>query len=480
MHLPGRVKTVQPSPFNALRTDTLWSSIKWHLPLILVLVGLLFYTQPAFATVKPAKKDLYRLTEQVADEMGLDRQLLKALVMTESSYNPNTVSKTGAMGLMQLMPLTAKDMGVANPYDPEQNLRGGAKYLKMLLKRFDSLVLALAAYNAGPGNVERYGTIPPFAQTRRYVQKVLTHYGKFRQAELALKKKKGTEALGSWDLALADLAVLSREIERMDKLSRKQAAKKVPKKAQQVATTPKAWQRTMSNPEPPRHLPAPSEPISLVDGLVTFQKLDGVGQRKIQVNVPTKASVSDSREARRTKRLAQERARIEARRAQLESRKRVQALKRKKQLEALAERRAKTAALREANRARAQRLSLKAKQKAYLAAQQRMGLSRAGAPAKRESIKLTEPTRKQVAPIQVGKDDGQSLRSYRKADGSLVFTTQPPTEQERQEDKSANVVTLPSVKPAKSNGRTLGDYQRRQRSPSMPSKREGIHIRGSS
>jgi soluble lytic murein transglycosylase-like protein len=98
--------------------------------------------------------------------------LLVAVVRAESNFDPAAVSRAGAAGLTQLMPATAADRGVANVFDPVQNLEGGAGYLRAMLDRFDSLTLALAAYNAGPATVDRYQGIPPYRETRNYVRKV--------------------------------------------------------------------------------------------------------------------------------------------------------------------------------------------------------------------------------------------------------------------------------------------------------------------
>ena len=124
------------------------------------------------------------LVEEAASQNRLDPALLHALITTESGYNPRAVSAKGAIGLMQLMPDTARRYGVSNVFDPSQNIHAGAHYLSDLLKLFNQdLNLALAAYNAGENAVIRYGNhIPPYRETVAYVPKVLSHYRKFRMA----------------------------------------------------------------------------------------------------------------------------------------------------------------------------------------------------------------------------------------------------------------------------------------------------------
>jgi len=118
-----------------------------------------------------------RLIDDAAQRLSLRRELLHAVVQAESAYDPDAYSRAGAVGLMQLMPDTAQRYGVSNSWDPKENVDGGARYLHDLLDRFDqNLRLALAAYNAGEGAVEKYGNqVPPFPETERYVKKVLAN-----------------------------------------------------------------------------------------------------------------------------------------------------------------------------------------------------------------------------------------------------------------------------------------------------------------
>jgi len=114
------------------------------------------------------------IAEHAADN-GVDAGLVRAVIQAESAFNPRARSIKGAMGLMQLMPATAAEYGVDNPYDPVQNIRGGVAYLRALLTKYsDNQELALAAYNAGPGAVEKYGRVPPYRETRDYIDRIKT------------------------------------------------------------------------------------------------------------------------------------------------------------------------------------------------------------------------------------------------------------------------------------------------------------------
>jgi len=120
------------------------------------------------------------LIDQAARENRLDSALIRAVIRAESNGDPQAVSPVGAKGLMQLVDSTARDMNVRDPFDPAENIRAGSRYLRQLIDRFGNLKLALAAYNAGPANVERHGGVPPFAETREYVRRVTALMGQSR------------------------------------------------------------------------------------------------------------------------------------------------------------------------------------------------------------------------------------------------------------------------------------------------------------
>ncbi|NIR31628.1 MAG: lytic transglycosylase domain-containing protein [Gammaproteobacteria bacterium] len=123
------------------------------------------------------------LVRRVAHRYRLESALIHAVITAESSYDPEAISKRGAVGLMQLMPETARRYGVRNRRNPVENIYGGARYLRDLLFRFKNLTLALAAYNAGENAVAKYGNrIPPYRETRNYVRKVLEYYRQYRRS----------------------------------------------------------------------------------------------------------------------------------------------------------------------------------------------------------------------------------------------------------------------------------------------------------
>lgn len=134
-------------------------------------------TQTTAASVSggiPAK--ISQAIQQASAKYGVPEKLIQAVIKQESGYRPDAVSPAGAAGLMQLMPETAASLGVSNVLDPEQNVDAGTKYLKSLLGKYGhNARLALAAYNAGPGNVDRYGGIPPFKETQQYVSSIMNH-----------------------------------------------------------------------------------------------------------------------------------------------------------------------------------------------------------------------------------------------------------------------------------------------------------------
>jgi soluble lytic murein transglycosylase len=128
----------------------------------------------------PNKYD--RFISDASAQTGIDSRLLKAMIKAESDFNPRAISKKGAMGLMQIMPENFKMLDLENPFDPWQNIRAGARYFQHLYERFNGkLALSLAAYNAGPTDVDRYKRIPPYKETEEYVRRVLRYYRTLKQ-----------------------------------------------------------------------------------------------------------------------------------------------------------------------------------------------------------------------------------------------------------------------------------------------------------
>lgn len=138
-----------------------------------------FQNQTAFVNDAPAIQSSSKMAyqpwiQQMSDKYNVPVKLINSVIQAESNFNPSVTSHAGAMGMMQLMPATAKWLGVQNPYNATENIEGGVKYLGQMLKKYNGdLVKSVAAYNAGPGNVDRYGGIPPFRETQDYVRKVL-------------------------------------------------------------------------------------------------------------------------------------------------------------------------------------------------------------------------------------------------------------------------------------------------------------------
>ena len=141
-------------------------------------------TQTAKTTTSDSDKDslggpseLEPYFKEAAEKYNVDVNLLKAIAKAESNFNPNAVSSAGALGIMQLMPSTASSLGISNAYNAKANIMGGAQVIAANLKKYNGDVsLALAAYNAGSGNVDKYGGIPPFKETQNYVKKVMNYY----------------------------------------------------------------------------------------------------------------------------------------------------------------------------------------------------------------------------------------------------------------------------------------------------------------
>ncbi len=132
---------------------------------------------PNISESTKSQHQLVGLISQICNKHGVDEKLVNALIKQESNFNAKATSKAGAMGLMQLMPETAKSLGVKDPYNTVQNVDGGVRYLKSMLNRYNgNVILALAAYNAGPGAVDKYDGVPPYQETQQYVRNILANY----------------------------------------------------------------------------------------------------------------------------------------------------------------------------------------------------------------------------------------------------------------------------------------------------------------
>ncbi|PIC75786.1 lytic transglycosylase [Sporosarcina sp. P19] len=167
----------QLSPGLAKQSEQLFSQGSNVIPFGISTNPVEEFTATSPATSSPGTNNPYAdIIKQAADKYQLPEKLIAAVIKQESNFKSNAKSHAGAAGLMQLMPGTAKFLGVSNPMDPKQNIMGGAKYLRNMLNQFGSNEMALAAYNAGPGNVKKYGGIPPFKETQNYVKKVMNYY----------------------------------------------------------------------------------------------------------------------------------------------------------------------------------------------------------------------------------------------------------------------------------------------------------------
>jgi soluble lytic murein transglycosylase-like protein len=137
---------------------------------------------PSNSDVTDGSNSYDDLITEASESHGVPFSLLKALIKIESDFNPRAISSAGAKGLMQIMPENIKALNINDPFDPWENIMGGTRYLKQLIRRFDGkLPMALAAYNAGPNMVDRYKRIPPFEETENYVEKVMEYYSIFKE-----------------------------------------------------------------------------------------------------------------------------------------------------------------------------------------------------------------------------------------------------------------------------------------------------------
>jgi len=162
------------------------SKLKIFAALGFLLLFVLYSANAEARAISESKKKYDGLIQTVADNYGVDALLIHSIILTESNYNEFAISSKGAVGLMQLMPETARDYGVKNLYNPTENIEGGVRYLKHLMNYYGNLDLSLAAYNAGPEAVAKYGGVPPYPETRRYIKKVKAYLSQTK----AIKRRK--------------------------------------------------------------------------------------------------------------------------------------------------------------------------------------------------------------------------------------------------------------------------------------------------
>lgn len=162
-----------------------------------------------FSSYLQTPTSLEDIFEEAAQTYHVPKSLIKAIAKTESDFNPNATSKAGAQGIMQLMPATARELGVEDSYDPYQNIMGGTKYISQMLEKYDGdVTLALAAYNAGSNNVAKYGGVPPFKETQNYVVKVTKYMQEGVEAPnatYAVEKSNHTDSIHTDNIRAASL-----------------------------------------------------------------------------------------------------------------------------------------------------------------------------------------------------------------------------------------------------------------------------------
>ncbi|MEI8128590.1 MAG: lytic transglycosylase domain-containing protein [bacterium] len=175
---PNQISTTMVQPFQEVLQSSAQSQFGTLLANPTTSVQAQISEQPELrGYAQSSKPQLLSMISQISKKHGVDEKLVKALVQQESGFNPNAKSHCGAMGLMQLMPSTAKTLGVRDAYNPVQNVDGGVRHLKWLLSKYNgNVILALAAYNAGSGAVDKYKDVPPYAETQNYVKKILANY----------------------------------------------------------------------------------------------------------------------------------------------------------------------------------------------------------------------------------------------------------------------------------------------------------------